>query len=74
MDKSGRRHTRLALKELVAAEATYDKTSDATNLTLTFGADEKAILSLPSDESRYLGKIGEWLMNYQRQSTIGTSQ
>jgi len=73
MDKSGRRHTRLALRDLVSADATYDKTKDATDLTLKFGNDETAILSLPSDESRYLGKIGEWLVQYQSRATIGTS-
>lgn len=73
MDKSGRRHTRLALRNLVSADATYDKTKDATDLTLTFGNSEKAIISLPNDESRYLGKVGEWLLNYRDRAKIGTS-
>lgn len=72
MVKTGRRHTRLALKDLSTANAVYDTTTDATNLTLAFNNGESAILSLPTDESSYLGSIGNWLLLYRDRANIGT--
>jgi len=72
MVKTGRRHTRLALKDLSTADAVYDKTSDATNLTLAFNNGEAAILTMPSDESSYLGSIGRWLLLYRDRANVGT--
>lgn len=72
MVTTGRRHTRLALKNLSTAAAVYDKTADKTDLTLTFSNTESCVLSLPADESRYLGAIGDWLLNYRQLANIGT--
>lgn len=72
MVTTGRRHTRLALKDLGTAVAAYDATKDVTDLTLSFNNGESAVLSMPKDESTYLGGIAKWLLLYRDRANIGT--
>lgn len=71
MVKSTRRHTRLAIRDLDTANATFDSAANDTELKLTFTNGESVGLVLEGDESVYLGKIGEWLMKYHDMEHIG---
>jgi hypothetical protein len=65
-----RRSTRFPLNDLKSTEVSFDASKDVSSLKLTF-SDGSVHLDLPTDETKYLTGIGNWLMRQQTMNIGG---